>query len=238
MGSPRTEQQLADELRPIWQLNQRLCLKRDLNLRDAITRWASQKEEDLKARGVSTDFVTLCDAGCCPELLTILVGATELAPHFSDVWHNVLANARLRHKVTQRLEKAADALESLQLGSEAAGIGESNIWSSSSGLPSIGELDRGLRFYASCFRSVGDLNLGKSSILNLTKFALSAYVESKTGKPHDEEVSSLIGAALRDSVFTEAHKMWRSRNFERLKKSHSELLRWLSAVEILLTSEK
>ena len=139
----------------------------------------------------------------------------------------------------RRLGNAAEALESLGWGPVTPGDGEPlGVSPGTSGLPSH-ELAASLHLYTWILEMAGNRNLSKSLVIDLVKYALIGYVENKTGTPHDKEVSALIGAALRDTDYTEAsHKMWRFRNFERLQGSLPQLLQFLSAFEILITSEK
>ena len=138
------------------------------------------------------------------------------------------------------LGNAAGVLESIGWNPVTPGDGEPlGVSPGTPGLPSVNELAASLRLYTWILEMAGDRNLSKSPVIDLVKYALIGYVENKTGTPHDKEVSALIGAALRDTDYTEAsHKMWRFRNFERLQGSLPQLLQFLSAFEILITSEK
>ena len=79
-GSGPTAKELADLLRPVWEVHLRLCLERRVNLRDVLKQWALRTEKSLDDWVASQHFKALKDAGCCPELLTILMAAIKLAP--------------------------------------------------------------------------------------------------------------------------------------------------------------
>lgn len=51
---------------------------------------------------------------------------------------------------------------------------------------------------------------------------------------HDVEVSALIGSALgREGYDETAHRMWRSRNYERLEKGNSSLVQILLGIGVV-----
>jgi hypothetical protein len=74
---------------------------------------------------------------------------------------------------------------------------------------------------------LADASAGAIDIRSLPELArclLVAYVELATGRSHDREVSSLYSIALGLAAYDEvAHRMWRTRNRERVNSVIPEL---------------
>jgi hypothetical protein len=95
-----------------------------------------------------------------------------------------------------------------------------------------------LRAYARSLEFAGQLRTKRETPIDLCKYSLVSYVETKTKREHHREVASLIAVGLKDVEYNEAsHKMWCSRNFDRLQKAYPELPLYLSAFSILLSPD-
>ncbi len=232
----KNEQRIAATLRPAWELNLKFCLRRGVNLRDALSNWTVQIERTLDDWLALPYFRNLTDQGCHAQVLALCIYVTGRAPEFVTVWRSSVGGSRRRGKVAGSLRKAADALQSIAVG---LSIFDENELPDIGNIPTFQDLTYWLRAYARLLDYIGDLKLGALPLLDICKFGLTAYVKAKTGRFHDREVASLIGFALRNSDYDEAsHKMWRNRNFDRLQRSHAKLPVYISAFEILLRSEK
>ena len=104
--------------------------------------------------------------------------------------------------------------------------------------PHPGETIRVLRLYASLLRKLG--SLGKKTGINSTdtlwKYVFSAYVHRATQGFHDVQVSRVIEAVLNEGYDETAHRMWRSRNYERIDADLSFLPKLLIGIGFVSSS--
>ena len=230
------EQEIVEELRPVWELNKMFCLRRGIDLPNELMGWALKTEKKL-GRVVAQDFKRLTEDGCSPQMLALSMAALALAPEQDDHWRDIVGPSRRRGQTIRSLENAARSLESMS-PLAMLGSGESDKPFSSS-VPTLEELPVWLRLYAEFLQSAGKLKLGGIPIVHMCKYGFSGYVETKTAKPHHKEVAALISASLREANYNEtSHKMWRYRNIKRLRDLCPLLPQYLSAFDILLTTEK
>ena len=69
----------------------------------------------------------------------------------------------------------------------------------------------------------------------LAKYLFSSYVRRMTGDFHDRCVSGLIGEAVGSDGYSEvAHRMWRSRNYERLESHYAWMVTILVAASVVM----
>jgi hypothetical protein len=102
-------------------------------------------------------------------------------------------------------------------------------WSKSAPAPHPATVIRALPLYAS-FLGIFEVIADESHVGTtgtLSRYFVSAYVKRATGGFHDEDVSALIGAAIENSYDETAHRVWRSRNYERIDKQLSGLVELL-----------
>jgi len=113
------------------------------------------------------------------------------------------------------------------------------MWPKSAPAPHPSVTIRALRFYASSLRKFDRISndTGISSSDMLAKYAISAYVHRASGGFHDAEVSTLIGAVLRSVYDETAHRMWRSRNYERIDVGFSFLPNLLVGIGVVTSSQ-
>jgi hypothetical protein len=94
-----------------------------------------------------------------------------------------------------------------------------------------------LRMYAR-FVSLGELlaaDTQSHSLEEVSKYILCSYIERKCGRPHDRNVSGLIGEIFNSANYNEvAHRMWRNRNYERLEKHFSRMTDFLVAMSAVI----
>jgi hypothetical protein len=71
--------------------------------------------------------------------------------------------------------------------------------------------------------------------MELSKYLLSSYVQVMTGRFHDRSVSGLVGEASVSPEYNEvSHRMWRTRNYERIDKHFSWMTRFLVAMSVVI----
>jgi hypothetical protein len=137
------------------------------------------------------------------------------------------------------LEKTALALE--QLFSFAIALEDEDVVTKFNELGRIApsRLVAELRFYA---RMLDFLNRVPSatntrSLQEFVKFVLTDYVKDATGRFRDRNVSGLLAEVVGSPDYNEvAHRMWRHRNFPRMKKHYSRLSDVLLNIGQVLTS--
>jgi hypothetical protein len=95
-----------------------------------------------------------------------------------------------------------------------------------------------LRQYVSFLRKFSSLaeETRISSTDMLWKYVFSAYVKRATGGFYDAQVSALVGAVLNDVYDETAHRMWRSRNYERMDADFSFLAKLLISIGFVSSS--
>ena len=100
-------------------------------------------------------------------------------------------------------------------------------WPSNAVAPHPATVVKALRLYArllGMFDAISEETQAHSAE-SFPKYSISAYVKRTTGSFHDREVSTLIGSVVCRPAYDEiAHRMWRSRNYEKLGKEFSFLL--------------
>ena len=227
----------------LWDLECSICAKRGLDFAGLCAKWAEKKRLSLEEYGPKKSFDNLRKEGCAALPLALLFATVRPLRSFGEKWQRITGTSRQREQKIRAMEKAADALEDL-LGSLAdvhiadlresmdvddlEALREELISPSDSALktfassyvadPSI--VIHSLRVYESALNAFQPSSEDTSATSSdmLAKYLFSAYVHRATGRFHDSEVSSLIGAAL-DVIYDEtAHRMWRNRNYERIDK--------------------
>jgi hypothetical protein len=243
-------------LRDLWEMYCSYRREQGIDVAREWNEWAKRKRESLKEFSGESSFDELCTLGCRALPLTVTIALFRPLQSFQTKWQIVTGPQRKREQKTRRLQKAADALEELQSSLAdvmVAGLPLSpaiaewlrreilspsnlaSIWPNDAPAPHPATTIRALRTYASMlriFESVSE-ETGIESTDTLSKYLISAYVKRATGSFHDVEVSTLVGAALTIVYDETAHRMWRSRNYERLDKELSWLAELLFGVGVV-----
>jgi hypothetical protein len=223
-------------LQNVWNAYSKILSKRGLDLRHALKQWAAKQEEQLPSPGARTDFEELCQNGCVPEILAVLLVALRWSPGFEDFWSKVYGNPNDRRRVRRNLEKTAKAIESLfEL---PISLEDEEMASQFSKMDHIGpkRLTSELKFYAELLELVDKFprETETRSLADFGKFGLTEYAKQATGRFHDRNVSGLIAEAIGPADYNEvAHRMWRSRNFKRISSHFQELSGILCAIHTL-----
>jgi hypothetical protein len=244
-------------LRKLWEMYCLIRAEEGIDAAKTWNEWAREIRKSLKDFAGDC-FDELCKLGCRALPFAITVALFRPLQSFQTKWQAATGPQRRREQKIRILEKAADALEELQssladvivtsssLGPVAAKwlrneiVSPSNlaaIWRNDAPAPHPATTIQALRLYASVLRIFQSLSeeTGIDSADIFARYLISAYVKKATGTFHDAEVSTLIGAAL-DSVYDEtAHRMWRSRNYERLDKELSGLAGLLVGIGVVTT---
>jgi hypothetical protein len=216
---PKSE--IARRMQELWQAYRQIELTRGLDIEEALAAWTVKERQRLAFPGSRDDFDELCKGGCVPQVLALLIAFVRSSPRISERFR-VLGSPDKREKTVRSLERASEACQDLfenllTLDHELIAIA----------FPEKGMLPQPLlvtelRLYAGLLKlaamvpSAFEVN----SLPEFTKFLLVGYVEQATGRFYDRNVSVLIGDALGPADYHEvAQRMWRHRNYQRLKES-------------------
>jgi hypothetical protein len=159
------------------------------------------------------------------------------APRLEAFWTQMIGHPDNREKAIRTLESAAQTLENL-----FSGVIESENEGKSLELERIGRLPvsrvvNELRFYTRLVNSASSISAETEtrSPAELAKYLLSSYVRSMTGRFHDRSVSGLVGEVSGLPEYNEvAHRMWRTRNYERIDQHFSWMTRLLVTMSIVI----
>ncbi len=224
--------------------------------------WTRQKRASLKDFAAVGSFDELCRSGCHAFPLAIAFAIFQPLQSIASKWQLITGPPRRREQRIRVLEKSAAALEELQTAFVDAMMENPDrsipseiltdlrkelinpsdldtIWSKKAPAPHPATTIHALRFYASSLRKFDRISdeTGISSSDMLPKYIISAYVQRATGGFHDAEVSTLIGAVLRSVYDETAHRMWRSRNYERIDADFAFLPKLLIGIGVVTSSQ-
>lgn len=229
------------DLQNLWNFYCKIYSKRGVDLRHAIKQWTAKQEEQLPSPGARDEFKELCENGCVPEILAIVLAFLRWSPQFEDFWSKLNGNANARRRVRRNLEKTAKAIESLFAIPIRFEDAEVTSKLSKIGRIGPGRLASELRFYAGTLDLTDKIprETETRSLADFGKFALTEYAKLATGRFRDRNVSGLIAEAIGPADYNEvAHRMWRSRNFKRIGSHFEKLSELLSAVHTLAIDER
>jgi hypothetical protein len=234
-GKPKIEE-LAGEL-ILWNAYRDVHRAKGTDIAQVFTRLAADQKQRLRSPGAREDFAELCKDGCFPIALASIVALLRYSTLLERFWAEMVGRRDSREKATRTLEHAAQlleklfsnaiALESEGEGPELAKIGRLPI----SGV--VSELRFYIRFIDFAESLSGDTET--RSFAELSKYLLTSYVRRMTSRFHDRSVSSLVGEVAGLDEYNEvAHRMWRGRNYARIEKHHSWMVRFLVAMSVVI----
>jgi hypothetical protein len=230
----RPEHDQHREERDFWDAFGESLRSRGINVDQLLAEWAQEEAERLASPGAREDFTELCDDGCNPHVLAALIKLTRASPRLEVIWTTLLGPAENRQKFRRTmenaaamLEKAFGAVEEDKERGEYARIGR---------IPPSRMVSE-LRLYARVI-SLGESLAARTeahSLAEVSKYVLCGYIERQSGRPHDRNVSGLIGEITNSPDYNEvAHRMWRNRNYERLEKHFSRITDFLVAMSAVI----
>ena len=236
MDEPEKPQidELAEELN-LWQTYREVHREKGIDIAQFFSALATKLEEGLPPE-VREEFRELCDAGCLPEGLALLVALLRYSPNLQEAWTNLVGQSSNREKKRDALERAAKTLENvfddaLAGGSQAeVGVFPKNRIPVSR---VISELRTHARFVGFAERLRKDTET--RSPVEFAKYMLTGYVKRMTGEFHDRCVSGLFGEAVGPEDYGEtAQSMWRFRNYARLDGHHSGIVKLAVAMSVVI----
>jgi hypothetical protein len=230
MGKPEKPkiEELAEEL-AFWNTYREVCRARKVDIARLYSEWAAELETDLTSPGARENFVELRKAGCFPQGLAALVLLLRYAPSFEKLWADMVGQQRNRDEATRSIESAAQTLETLYAGVIALGKNAENEYFTKIGRIAISRVVSELRFHVKFINSAQLLKADTEtrSPAEVARYLLTGYVRRMTGRFHDECVSGLVGEIVKgtDDYNDVAQRMWRSRNYKRLEKHYSWMVK-------------
>jgi len=198
---------------------------------------AEEEKQKLGSPGAREDFIELCGAGCFQPVLGGIVMLLRYAPRLEEFWTEMVGRPDNREKTTRTLESAAQNLENLFSGVIASEIEGKSVELERIGRLPISRVVNELRFYTHLVKFAGSISAETEtrSPSELAKYLASSYVMSMTGRFHDRSVSGLVGEVSGPPEYNEvAHRMWRTRNYERIDKHFSWMNRFLVAASVVI----
>jgi hypothetical protein len=161
------------------------------------------------------------------------------SPTMESFWQQLYGNPAKRTAVVKSLERTALVLE--QLFSFAIAWEDEEVVTKFNELGRIApsRLVSELRFYA---RMLDFLNrvpreTNTRSLKEFVRFVLTDYVKETTGRFRDRNVSGLLAEIVGPPDYNDvAQRMWRHRNFPRMRKHYSRLSDLLLNIGQVLTT--
>jgi hypothetical protein len=233
-NKPKIEE-LQDE-RNFWNTFREARLAKGINVDQDFTDWAADQAKQLTSPGAREDFAELCQGGCSPQVLAVIVALMRNSPGLEIFWETVIGPAPKRQKTTRTLERAATTLEEIFGGFIPLADQDAATFTKMGRIP-LSRVICELRFY------IRLINLGESvrkdtgshSLAEVSKYLLSSYIRRMTGNFHDRNVSGLVAELTGFVEYSEvAQRMWRSRNYRRLDKHYSWMTNILVATSVVI----
>jgi hypothetical protein len=228
------------DLQYLWNFYCEIWSKRGWDLPHALKEWTARQEERLPSPGARDDFRELCVNGCVAEILAIGFASLRWSPQFEDFWSTLYGNPNDRRRVRRNLEKTAKAIEGLFVLPIHLENDEMISKLSKIGHISPGKLSSELRAYAKLLDFIDSFprETRTRSLADFGKFCLTEYAKQATGRFRDRNVSGLIAEAIGRADYNEvAHRMWRSRNFKRIRSHFQKPSELLAAIHALASAE-
>ena len=234
--TPKPGDDRSDLVRRLWEANTRILGKRGYDLNQIVGDWAQRQEAQLLTPGAGDDFRELAAKGCVRQILAALLALLKWSPRVEVFWKQLYGNLEQRRRTRRSLEKASSMLADLfrftiplEDDEFAEGLAETGHLSPS-------RLVTELKLYSSTldFLDRFPRETHTRSFEDFLRFVLIDYVKETTGRFRDRNVSALLGEVVGPSDYNEvAQRMWRNRNYRRMKKHYpllSELLVTLGQV--------
>lgn len=225
------------EERDFWIAFRESQRSKGIDVDQLLAEWAQEETQRLASPGAREDFSELCNDGCNPLMLAALTKLIRASPRLEAIWTILVGPAENRQKLRRTMENAATTLEEV-FGAVIA-VEEEKDRAKYAGIGRIppSRMVSELRLYARVI-SLGESLAARTeahSLAEVSKYVLCGYIERQSGRPHDRNVSGLIGETANSPDYNEvAHRMWRNRNYERLEKHFSRITDFLVAMSAVI----
>ena len=233
---PKIEE-LPDEV-ALWKSYREARRVKGLDIAKLYADLAEEQKQRLRSPGAREDFTELCESGCLPLVLAGLVALLRYSPLLQGFWTEMVGHPDNREKATDALENATQTLERLFNSVIASENEGKSVEFTKIGRLPVSRVVSELRLYIRFINFASSISADTEtrSPLELSKYLLSSYVRTITGRFHDRSVSGLVSEASDSLEYNEvAHRMWRTRNYERINKHFSWMTRFLVAMSVVIT---
>ena len=232
---PRIED--LPEVVAFWKTYRDICRNKQIDTIKLCMDLAEEEKQKLASPGAREEFIELCEAGCFQPILAGIVMLLRFAPRLEAFWTEMIGRPDNREKTTRTLESAARALENLfSVVIALENEGKSTELEKIGHLP-ISRLVSELRFHTRVIQLASSISAETEtrSPAEFVKYLVSSYVRIMTGRFHDRSVSGLVSEVCGSPEYNEvAHRMWRTRNYERIDKHFSGMTRLLVAMSVVI----
>jgi len=224
----------------LWDLHNQLLLKRGIDFNELLLQWVRTQKETFRDPRSPAEFDELCDHGCVPKVLAVLLSLARHSPKLVTFWATIVGDQKSRQAFSISLEKAATTLEH-QFGDFIKSEDEERrkAFQQIGRIP-LSTLVAELRLYSSVARFAKrfKFDVQTRSPVEFARFLLTCYVQKATGRFHDRNVATLFGDVTSLEAYEEtAQRMWRDRNYERLAKHHSKLGDLVHAMSVVISRQ-
>jgi hypothetical protein len=235
MGQPEVPkiEELAEELE-FWRVFREVHQAKGIDIGKFYKDLAARVQSTFVA-GFEREFKQICDAGCLPEGLGLLIAVLKFSPELQKAWTELVGHTDNREKKAMALESAAKTLDfvyrNILPSEDVDDVFRHQGWIPVPQLKS--ELERQANFvrFAERLSEKTETN----SLVEFSKYLFTSYVKRMTGDFHDRPVSALIGAAIGPEDYSStAHSQWRYRNYDRLDDHHSWIVRLAVAMSVVI----
>lgn len=191
--------------------------------------WAERRVLTLSSPGARDDCYELCQRGCRPNGLAILIGLLRAVRVIESLWTDP---SEIRMTQSQTLEEAASIvknsfplLNDIERTESGSGPGNRAIEP---------RLTTELRFRSRLLVLPETLaeETGAGSLEETMKYLMIGYVKNATARWRDRNVSGILAELIGPAGYSaDVHRVWRNRNFLRLDSNFSDLLELLCAID-------
>ena len=221
----------------LWKSYREICRSKQIDTIKVYMDLAEEEKRNLTSPCAREDFVELCEAGCFQPILAGIVMFLRYAPRLEAFWTELVGRPDNREKTTRVLESAALTLENLFSSIIASEKEGKSVELEKIGRLPVSRMVSELRFHIRLINFAGSFSAETEtrSPAELAKYLASSYVLSMTGRFHDRCVSGLVSASSGSLEYVEvAHRMWRTRNYERIDRHFSWVTRFLVAMSVVI----
>ena len=226
----------------LWNTLCEIYREKGIDLPTSCRNWAEDVERQLEKPSPNTEFRELCNDGCLPEVLALLLLKFQYAPDLAKIWTRAIGAPKVRAKVIRSLEKAATQLEShygnIISGDEGVELDRSLVAIKRIPIPIlISELR--LHAKALWFTETVKKKAKLKTLDELARYLLTAYVARMTGSFHDRCVAALVGEIQGDLEYTEvAQRVWRGRHYDKLELHFAWIPQLVVAFSVAMAKKK
>ena len=235
-GKPKIED-LAAEV-ALWNAYRQIRQAHGLDVVRLFARWPDEVKQGLPSPGARDDFADLCNAGCFPQALAVLVLLLRNAPTLEEFWSATVGRPDDRVKAMDSLENAAQTLEALHAEDPNLGTAAEDEQFGQIGRIAISRLVAELRFHVELINLAQLIKKDTEARTptEVARYLLTGYVRGMTGRFHDQSVSGLVGEISKEAEdYNEvAQRMWRARNYKRLDAHYFGIVKFLMSMSVVI----